>query len=193
MSVKIVATPFKREREDKCDDLSFSSSTVISFELSNGHLYDPRVPTTLDDDQYVEVECELDDLALAGYPSNAEEEERMLMEAVGESMRDPEIRNPQVEQEQPHVSSASTMYVEPPNKDDSHEISKPMETESTLVKHSMHLTAQTISTESDVFEPLKAESNSISVIDSQKLASEPSPVPSLPPPPHSPHLTFYMN
>ncbi|KAJ1428795.1 Serine aminopeptidase, S33 [Sesbania bispinosa] len=105
--------------EDKCDDLSSSSSTMISFELSNGHLYDPHVPTTLDDDQYVEYE--LDDLA--GFPSNAEEEEKMLMEAVVESMRDPEIRNPQVEQEQPHVSSVSTMSIEPSNKDDSHEIS----------------------------------------------------------------------
>lgn len=46
---------------------------MLSFELSNGRLYDPRVPTTLDDDQYVEYQ--LDDLN--GIPSNAEEEHRV--------------------------------------------------------------------------------------------------------------------
>lgn len=46
---------------------------MLSFELSNGHLYDPRVPTTMDDDQYVEYH--LDDLT--GIPSNAEEEQRV--------------------------------------------------------------------------------------------------------------------
>lgn len=102
---------------------------------------------------------------------------QMLMEAV----KDQEIRNPQVDQ--PHASSVSTMSVEPSDKDDSHasshEVSKPVETESSLVKHNMHSTAETISTASDVCGSLEAESNSISVIHSQNLASEPSAVPSL--------------
>lgn len=46
---------------------------MISFELSNGHPYDPHVPTAVDDDQYVEYQ--LDDLT--GFPCSAEEEERV--------------------------------------------------------------------------------------------------------------------
>lgn len=46
---------------------------MISFELSNGHPYGPHVPTTMDDDQYVEYQ--LDDLA--GFPCDVEEEERV--------------------------------------------------------------------------------------------------------------------
>lgn len=62
------------QQEEKCDDFSSSPSTMLSFELSNGHLYDPRVPTMMDDDdQYVEYH--LDDLT--GVPSNAEEEQRV--------------------------------------------------------------------------------------------------------------------
>lgn len=61
-------------QDKKCnDDLSSSSSNMISFELSNGHPYGPHVPTTWEDDQYVEYG--LDDLA--GFPSSAEEEERV--------------------------------------------------------------------------------------------------------------------
>lgn len=46
---------------------------MISFELSNGHPYGPHVPTTMDDDQYVEYQLE----DLTGFPSNVEEEERV--------------------------------------------------------------------------------------------------------------------
>ncbi|KAF2287816.1 hypothetical protein GH714_002818 [Hevea brasiliensis] len=52
------------------DDHLPSSSKMISFELSNGHAYGPHVPTTMDDDQYVEYQ--LDDLA--GFPCDVEEE-----------------------------------------------------------------------------------------------------------------------
>ncbi|KAK7303226.1 hypothetical protein RJT34_14128 [Clitoria ternatea] len=138
---------------EKCDNLSSSSSTMISFELSNGHLCDPLVPTAQDDGQYVEYQ--LDDLA--GFPSNAEEEQRMFMKAVIESLKDGEISNPQVEQ--------------PSDKDVSHEISNPLETKSSLVNHSMH---STISTAFDVCEPFEAKSNSTSVIHFQKISSEPS-------------------
>lgn len=125
--------PMSRMEEEKCDDFSSSSSTMLSFELSNGNLYDPRVPATLDDDQYVEYH--LDDLT--GIPSNAEEEQR-------------------VEQS----------LLEPSDKDDSHasshEISKPMETESSLVKHSAHSAAKITNAAFNVCEPSKAESNAAS-------------------------------
>lgn len=61
------------QQEEKCDELSSSSSAMISFELSDGRLYDPSVPTTSDNDQYVEFQ--LDDLA--GFPSNTVEEEKV--------------------------------------------------------------------------------------------------------------------
>ena len=57
------------QQEAKCDEFSSSSSTMISFELSDGHLYDSSVPTTLDNDRYVEYQ--LDDLT--GFPSSADE------------------------------------------------------------------------------------------------------------------------
>lgn len=46
---------------------------MISFELSDGHLYGPHVPSVLEDDQYVEYQLQ----DLAGFPSSAEEEERV--------------------------------------------------------------------------------------------------------------------
>lgn len=97
----------------------------------------------------------------------------MCMEAVIDSSENWEKRNPEVEQ--PPVSGGSTMSVEPSNKDDSHasshEISKPMKIESSLLNHSVDSTASTISTASDVCESLKAESSSISVIPSSVLPS----------------------
>ncbi|XP_061345472.1 uncharacterized protein LOC133291265 isoform X2 [Gastrolobium bilobum] len=182
----------REHEEKKCGDLSPSSSSMISFELSNGHPYGPHVPTALDDDQFVEYP--LDDLA--GFPSSAEEEERMFMEAVMESLKDLEVRNPQAEQ-----PPASTVSVGPSDKDDSRassqEISKPMETESLLVKHNTDSKSKTISFASEECVPLKTESNSVSVNHSQNLASKQSPVPSpslggalqLPPPPSSPSET----
>ncbi|XP_027933366.1 uncharacterized protein LOC114188900 isoform X1 [Vigna unguiculata] len=139
------------EQTQKCDDLSSSSSAMISFELSNGRLYSPLVPTDLGgDDQYVEFQ--LDDFT--AIPSTAMEEQKMFMETV----IDPEV-------EQPH-----TMSVEPSDKNDSHgssqEISNPVQIESSLLKNCVHSTAATISTASDVCEPLKTESNSISMIPS---------------------------
>lgn len=60
-------------QEEKGGDLSPSSSSMISFELSNGNSYGPQVPAALDDDQFVEYPLE----DLAGFPSSAEEEERV--------------------------------------------------------------------------------------------------------------------
>ncbi|KAH1146516.1 hypothetical protein GYH30_041923 [Glycine max] len=157
--------PMSMREAQKCDGLSSSSSTMISFELSNGRLYSPLIPTDLDDDHYVEFQ--LDDFT--GCPSSAKKEQKMFMEAVVDSLKDREIQIPEVEQ--PPVSSASTMSIVPSDEDDSHasshKISKPMETEPSLLNQSV----KTISTASDALEPLKTEPNSISVI--------PSPVPSL--------------
>ncbi|WJX27062.1 Alpha/beta hydrolase domain-containing protein 17C [Trifolium repens] len=143
-----------RMEEEKCDHFSSSSSTMLSFELSNGRLYDPRVPTTLDDDDDQYVEYQLDDLT--GIPSCADEEQRMLMEAVKESLKDRELHNPQVEQPPAESSDKDESHAS------SHEISKPMETESSLIKHSMHSTAQTTSAASGVSDPLETESNAAS-------------------------------
>ncbi|KAJ1427231.1 Serine aminopeptidase, S33 [Sesbania bispinosa] len=150
----------REHEEEKSGDLSPSSSSMISFELSNGHPYGPHVPTALDDDQYVEYQ--LDDLA--GFPSSAEEEERMFMEAVMESLKDMEVQNPKAEE--PPASSVSTISVNPSDKDGSHassqEISIPMETKSSLVKHNTDSKSKTISDASEECVQLKAEPNSIS-------------------------------
>ncbi|KAK7292361.1 hypothetical protein RIF29_08139 [Crotalaria pallida] len=152
----------ERKKEEKCGDHSPSSSSMISFELSNGQPYCPQVPTALNDDQYVEYE--FDDLA--GFPSSAEEEERMLMQAMIESLKDMDIGNPQAEQ--PPASSVSTVSVETSVKDDSRaasqEISRPGESESSLVKHSTDSKFKSIST--------APGSDSASV-------SEPTPVPTV--------------
>ncbi|KAL7220566.1 hypothetical protein ACSBR2_013446 [Camellia fascicularis] len=86
-----------------------SSSKMIDFEFSNGHRpCGPHVPSSVDDDEYVEypLDNSLD------FPSNVEEEERMFMEAVIESLKDLEMRHPHVE--------------EPPSKTDTdpHELSR---------------------------------------------------------------------
>ncbi|XVE84819.1 hypothetical protein DITRI_Ditri17bG0043500 [Diplodiscus trichospermus] len=89
--------------KDYVDDNGSSSSNMISFEFSNGHPIGPHVPTTMDDDQYVEYQ--LDDLS--GFPCNMEEEERMFMEAIIESLKDLEIRCPQTG-EQPKACADSS-------------------------------------------------------------------------------------
>ncbi|XP_043709197.1 uncharacterized protein LOC122658346 [Telopea speciosissima] len=87
-----------------------SSSGLISFEFSNGDLYGPHVPTTIDgddddddDDEYVEYPLD----NIADFPCNIEEEERMLMAAVFESLKDMEIRHPHEEQQVSNVSASS--------------------------------------------------------------------------------------
>ncbi|XP_010532691.1 PREDICTED: uncharacterized protein LOC104808656 isoform X2 [Tarenaya hassleriana] len=67
------------------------SSDMISFDLSNGDPYPPHLAVSVEDDQYVEYQFE----DLGDFPSNAEEEERMLMEAVMESLKDLEVQNHQ--------------------------------------------------------------------------------------------------
>ncbi|XP_028758389.1 uncharacterized protein LOC114717421 isoform X2 [Neltuma alba] len=159
-------------KDDECnDDLSSSSSKMISFELSNGDPYGPHVPAALDDDQYVEYA--LDDLT--GFPSNSEEEERMFREAVIESLKDMEIRHPQEEQPPPSVI---TMSAKPSEKGASvEELSRSPETRqsSPAVDHDKHSDAEPVSSIAEVSKPLKAESNSKSVIQNENCAPETGP------------------
>ncbi|KAL5701655.1 hypothetical protein ACHQM5_026970 [Ranunculus cassubicifolius] len=77
---------------------------LISFELSsNGH------PSTIDDDQYVEYPLD----NLSGFPCDMEEEERMFMEAVIESLRDLEVRHPQEGEKLSDVPTASLLESAP--------------------------------------------------------------------------------
>ncbi|KAF8085365.1 hypothetical protein N665_0670s0012 [Sinapis alba] len=75
----------EKENHDGRDDSS-SSPDMISFDLSNGDQYPPHLAMALDDDQYLEYHLE-------DIPSNAEEEERMLMKAVMESLKDVEVQS----------------------------------------------------------------------------------------------------
>lgn len=61
-----------------------SSSRMISFELANGQPYGPHVPIAFDDDQYVEYSLD----NMPEFPRDLEEEERMVMEAIVESLKD---------------------------------------------------------------------------------------------------------
>ncbi|KAL6971413.1 hypothetical protein U1Q18_031090 [Sarracenia purpurea var. burkii] len=74
-----------------------SSSKLISFEFTNGHPSGPHVPTSMDDGEYVEYPLD----NLADFPSNVEEEERMFMEAVRESLKDFDGRNPHLGEQRP--------------------------------------------------------------------------------------------
>ncbi|KAE8665606.1 glutamine synthetase [Hibiscus syriacus] len=119
------------------DDSGSSPSNMISFELSSGHPFGPHVPTTMDDDQFVEYR--LDDFT--GFPCNVEEEERMLMEAIIESLKDLDMPHPQTE-EQPKTcadSSESLRKDEINGKDACSTVEKgssvPLESTSTRVEH----------------------------------------------------------
>ncbi|KAI4317722.1 hypothetical protein L6164_025570 [Bauhinia variegata] len=151
-----ISSKDEHEDEKSNDVLSSSSSKMISFELSNGDPFGPHVPTSSDDDQYVEYA--LDDLA--GFPSSAEEEERMLMEAVLLSLKDLETRSPPTEQP---PSSVSTVSIEPLEKDAS---SPDTESSSSLPKHTK---AETNSTSAEACGPSKEESNGNAATDSQNL------------------------
>ncbi|XP_068332894.1 uncharacterized protein [Pyrus communis] len=93
----ISSTDGQSESKDGQTDNGPSSSDMISFEFANGSPCGPHVPTTMDDDQYVEYQ--LDDLE--GFPSDVDEEERMFMEAVMLSLKDLEMRDSQAEEQSP--------------------------------------------------------------------------------------------
>ncbi|KAK4737862.1 hypothetical protein R3W88_001559 [Solanum pinnatisectum] len=92
-----------------------SSSKMISFELSNGDPFGPNVPASIDDDDYVEYPLD----NMADFPSNVDEEERMLMKAVLESLKDLEVKPPPVEQ----ASSDAVIELPQPLQDTREELS----------------------------------------------------------------------
>ncbi|KAF5738602.1 hypothetical protein HS088_TW13G01503 [Tripterygium wilfordii] len=137
------------EDEETDDKHCPSSSNMISFDLSNGDPFGPHVPTTMNDDQFVEYQ--LDDLT--GFPCSAEEEERMLMEAVLESLKDLEMSRPQ---DQP--AGVSTNSLESSRTDN-------------LGNHGP-LTTDSTSTSTERFGPSNAETSSSSAIRSGNLAPQ---------------------
>ncbi|KAH0733058.1 hypothetical protein KY285_003860 [Solanum tuberosum] len=92
-----------------------SSSKMISFELSNGDPFGPNVPASIDDDDYVEYPLD----NMADFPSNVDEEERMLMKAVLESLKDLEVKPPPAEQ----ASSDAVIELPQPLQDTREELS----------------------------------------------------------------------
>lgn len=140
-----------KTKDQKGDDLCSSSSQMISFEFSNGNPYGPHVPTTMDDDQYVEYE--FDDLA--GFPSDVDEEERMFMEAVMLSLKDLDTRNPQPQAEEQRAS-AGPDSLKSPQKDDKPEAASSIE-------HHEHSKTEATSTSSQQSGLSKEDSTSTSV------------------------------
>uniref|UniRef100_A0A7C9CVH6 Serine aminopeptidase S33 domain-containing protein n=1 Tax=Opuntia streptacantha TaxID=393608 RepID=A0A7C9CVH6_OPUST len=67
-----------------------SASGMINFELTNGQPHGPHVPISFDDDQYVEYPLD----TLTDFPRDVEEEERMVMEAIMESLKDMKMSQP---------------------------------------------------------------------------------------------------
>ncbi|KAI5446158.1 hypothetical protein KIW84_014130 [Lathyrus oleraceus] len=168
------------------DDSPLPSSCVPAFiEISQVLLLEftemvgaPQQPVSLlldalDDDQYVEYQLE----DLIGFPSSAEEEERMLMEAVMDFLKDLEVQNPKAEKP-PAISSVTYVSVELSDKDNSHdssqEISKPMEKESSLVEHRIDSKPKNISIALEESASLNAEPNTVVVKHPLCLKSEPS-------------------
>ncbi|XP_009339931.2 uncharacterized protein LOC103932104 [Pyrus x bretschneideri] len=145
----ISSTDGQSESKDGKSDNGPSSSDMISFEFANGSPCGPHVPTTMDDDQYVEYQ--LDDLA--GFPSDVDEEERMFMEAVILSLKDLEMRGPQAEEQPPGDTLDS---LKSSQKDDQQDDASPAEKRGLL---------ETESTSTSVghFGSLKTESSSTSV------------------------------
>uniref|UniRef100_A0A5B7BHQ8 AB hydrolase-1 domain-containing protein n=1 Tax=Davidia involucrata TaxID=16924 RepID=A0A5B7BHQ8_DAVIN len=105
----------KAEEEGSGTEPIPSSSKMISFEFSNGHPCGPHVPTSVDDDEYVEYPLD----NVADFPCNLEEEERMFMEAVIESLKDLEMRHPHVEEQPSSVSADHSKPVQKDEPDDS--------------------------------------------------------------------------
>lgn len=97
-------------------DSSSSSSRLINFELANGQPYGPHVPSSLEDDHFVEYPLDYS----ADFPCDLEEEERMLMEAVMESLKDLQTNSTGTEEpatSQSEPSASSTDNPQPPGTD----------------------------------------------------------------------------
>ncbi|XP_057489177.1 uncharacterized protein LOC130775095 isoform X2 [Actinidia eriantha] len=116
-----------------------SSSKMINFEFTNGH----HVPSSIDDDEYIEYPLH----NLADFPSNVEEEERMFMEAMIESLKDLDTRQSNLGEQQ------SSADIDHPNEasrdekpDESSTIDRSMSTSTesnpTVVANGHHLASQ---------------------------------------------------
>ncbi|KAL7123910.1 hypothetical protein ABFS83_14G013600 [Erythranthe nasuta] len=89
--------------ESRGSDSQASSSNMISFELSSTSPHG-SLPASIDDDEYVEYSLD----TLADFPTNVEEEERMLMVAVLESLKDMDVGPPRVEESSKDSLSTQT-------------------------------------------------------------------------------------
>ncbi|KAL2459198.1 alpha/beta-hydrolase superfamily protein [Forsythia ovata] len=88
------------QEEGTGSDSLASSSNMISFEFSGGSPHG-TLPASIDDDEYVEYPLD----SLADFPSNVEEEEKMFMKAVMESLKDLETGHPHVEEPSSHAGT----------------------------------------------------------------------------------------
>ncbi|KAG6428079.1 hypothetical protein SASPL_112328 [Salvia splendens] len=70
--------------ESRSSDAQPSTSNMISLEFPRDSPHGSLVPGSIDDDEYVEYSLDM----MADFPSNVEEEERMLMVAIFESLKD---------------------------------------------------------------------------------------------------------
>ncbi|KAG1331732.1 hypothetical protein COCNU_02G017000 [Cocos nucifera] len=80
---------FSAEENGSGFDLG-SSSRIYSSNLSNGHQHSQLIPST-SDEEFVDYAFD----SLSGIPCSTEDEERMFMEAIMESLKDLEMRQPQ--------------------------------------------------------------------------------------------------
>ncbi|XP_042050482.1 uncharacterized protein LOC121795892 [Salvia splendens] len=71
------------EVESRSSDAQPSTSNMISLEFPRDSPHGSLVPGSIDDDEYVEYSLDM----MADFPSNVEEEERMLMVAIFESLK----------------------------------------------------------------------------------------------------------
>ncbi|XP_057771847.1 uncharacterized protein LOC130991575 isoform X2 [Salvia miltiorrhiza] len=84
--------PPDSEVESRGSDAQPSTSNMISLEFPRDSPHGSLGPGSVDDDEYVEYSLDM----LAEFPSNVEEEERMLMVAIFESLKDSKEPSPDV-------------------------------------------------------------------------------------------------
>lgn len=111
----IPSTDKQSEEEGSTTEPIPSSSKMINFEFSNGHTYGSHVHSSAEDHEYVEYPLQ----HVEGFPCNIEEEERMLMEAVLQSLKDLEVKQSSGEQ-QPQSQPSSDGTPNPIKVDPTH-------------------------------------------------------------------------
>ncbi|KAL7597944.1 hypothetical protein Lser_V15G23457 [Lactuca serriola] len=96
------------EEGSTTEPIPSSSSKMIDFDFSNGHTH-THGPSILEDHEYVEYPLQ----HIEGLPCNAEEEERMLMEAVLLSLKDLEVKQPETESTDTNPTTITTNHSTP--------------------------------------------------------------------------------